>query len=122
MPKCISIADRLSNGERLLSGRAAEKTTDSFAPVPNIHPRSLNYRCWHDAGIPNASLTPVVSSKADRRRQCSAGQQLGSNIHAFRNFERVIDLNTEISDRALELGVTKKKLNGPKVLRASVDQ
>jgi hypothetical protein len=36
--------------------------------------------------------------------------------------ERVIDLNAQISDSALDLGMAEQDLNGPKVAGAPIDQ
>jgi hypothetical protein len=45
-----------------------------------------------------------------------------SDINLFGNRERIVDLNTEIADRAFDLGVTEQELHGSQIPRASVDQ
>jgi len=37
----------------------------------------------------------------------------------LRNFQRVIHLDAEVSDRAFQLGMPKQQLNGPQILRQS---
>jgi hypothetical protein len=39
----------------------------------------------------------------------------------FRYGQGVIDLNAEIPDRALDLGMPKQELDGPEIARAPVD-
>jgi hypothetical protein len=45
-----------------------------------------------------------------------------SDINLFRYGQGVIDLNAEIPDRALDLGMPEQKLDGPQVARLSIDQ
>src|SRR4051794_27091576 len=45
-----------------------------------------------------------------------------SDLSLFRYRERVIHLDAEISDRALDLGVTEQELDRPQVAGAPVDQ
>jgi hypothetical protein len=45
-----------------------------------------------------------------------------SDINLFRYCQCVIDLNAQIPDRAFDLGVSKQKLDSPKVARAPVNQ
>jgi hypothetical protein len=40
----------------------------------------------------------------------------------FRYCQSIVYLNAKISDRALDLGVAKQKLDSPKIARAPVDQ
>jgi hypothetical protein len=40
----------------------------------------------------------------------------------FRNGKGVIDLDAEVSDGALDLGMAEQKLHGPQISSASVDQ
>ena len=47
---------------------------------------------------------------------------LFSDVDLLRYGERIIDLNSEIADRTLDLRVAKQKLDGPKVSRSPVDQ
>ena len=43
-------------------------------------------------------------------------------VNFLSNFDRVVDLDAEIADGALDLGVAEQELNGPKVTGSSVDQ
>src|ERR1700722_1409386 len=45
-----------------------------------------------------------------------------SDLSLFRYRERVIHLDAEISDRALDLGVTEQELDGSQVAGAPIDQ
>ena len=45
-----------------------------------------------------------------------------SDINLFRYCEGVIDLDAEITDRALDLGMPEQKLDGPEIARPSIDQ
>jgi hypothetical protein len=45
-----------------------------------------------------------------------------SDINLFRYCQSIVYLNAKISDRALDLGVAKQKLDSPKIARAPVDQ
>jgi hypothetical protein len=45
-----------------------------------------------------------------------------SDVNLFRYCQGVIYFNTEISDRAFDLGVAEQKLDSPKIARASIDQ
>lgn len=45
-----------------------------------------------------------------------------SHVGLLRHLERIVDLDAEISNRALQLAVPEKQLNRPQILRATVDQ
>jgi hypothetical protein len=45
-----------------------------------------------------------------------------SDINLFSYGEGVIDLDAEITDRALDLGMPEQKLHGPEVARPPIDQ
>jgi hypothetical protein len=47
---------------------------------------------------------------------------LKSEVSLLGESKRVIDLNAEIADRALELGMTKQQLAGAQVSRPLVDE
>ena len=47
---------------------------------------------------------------------------LFSDVDLLRYGERIIDLDAEISDSALDLSVAKQELDGAQVAGASVDQ
>src|SRR5262249_34716581 len=69
-----------------------------------------------------ASLRPLAQS--DRRGTGRTGPLCPgrSDIDLFRCRERVIDLDAEIADRALDLRVTEQELHGAKIPGAPVDQ
>src|SRR5690349_5219818 len=45
-----------------------------------------------------------------------------SDINLFGYRERIINLDTEIADRAFDLGVAEQELHGSQIARAAVDQ
>jgi len=45
-----------------------------------------------------------------------------SNVDLFRKCEGVVDIDAEISNNALYLGVTKQELHGPQIPGTAVDQ
>jgi hypothetical protein len=45
-----------------------------------------------------------------------------SDINLFRYCQGVIDLDAKIPDRAFDLGMPEKKLDGPEIARPPVDQ
>ena len=45
-----------------------------------------------------------------------------SDLDLFGDGKRVIDLDTEIANRALDLGVTEQQLDGPQIAGAAIDQ
>ena len=45
-----------------------------------------------------------------------------SDINLFRYCQGIIDLDTEIPDRAFDLGMPEQKLDSPEVARPPVDQ
>jgi hypothetical protein len=47
---------------------------------------------------------------------------LSSDVDLFRYCEGIVDLDAEISNGAFDPPMAKKKLDGPKVARPSVDQ
>ncbi len=60
-------------------------------------------------------------------RQIGEGQNASalpqfSNVNLLGNCKRVIDLDTEISDGALDLRVTQQQLNSAKVPGPTIDQ
>ena len=54
--------------------------------------------------------------------QSTAALPSRSDVYLLRDIQGVIDLDAEIPDRALNLGVTQEQLNSPKVSGSSVDQ
>ena len=44
------------------------------------------------------------------------------NLYLLRELKRIVDLNTKVADRALELCVAQQQLYRPQVLRAPIDQ
>ena len=48
--------------------------------------------------------------------------RLASNIGLLGDGQSVIDLDTEIANRALDLGVTEQQLDGPQIAGAAIDQ
>jgi hypothetical protein len=48
--------------------------------------------------------------------------QLASNVGLLGYRESIIDLDAEIADSALNLGVTKQQLNSPQIASAALDQ
>ena len=44
------------------------------------------------------------------------------HLRLFGHFERVLDLDTQVSHGVFDLGMAKQELNHPQVLRAPVDQ
>ena len=51
-----------------------------------------------------------------------AAVEQGLNLGLLGDFERVVDLDAEVPDGALQFGMAKQQLNGSEVLRALVDQ
>ena len=47
---------------------------------------------------------------------------LSSDVNLFRYCDSIIDLDAEISDGALNLGVTPQELNRPQITCPSIDQ
>ena len=45
-----------------------------------------------------------------------------SDVDLLGNLQRIIDLDSEVPDRALQLAVTQQPLDGSQVLRVTVDQ
>ena len=45
-----------------------------------------------------------------------------SDVNLFRYCEGVIDLDAEIPDRTLDLGVPEQKLDGPEIAGPPIDQ
>jgi hypothetical protein len=69
--------------------------------------------------------TPLLKDRFGRSmptavKGTSAGLPLDFWLLGY--FERVIDLDSKITHRALKLGMPEQQLNGPQVLRAPVDQ
>ena len=66
--------------------------------------------------VPNV---PGSRSEPGRARQLCPGI---SDVDFLRDLDRVVDLDAEVANRALDLGVAKQELNGSKVPGSSVDQ
>ena len=45
-----------------------------------------------------------------------------SDLRLLRQFEGVVNLDAEVADRALQLGVPEQQLHRPEILRPPVDQ
>lgn len=45
-----------------------------------------------------------------------------SDVNLLRHFEGVIDLNTQVADGTVQLGVTEQQLNGSEVLGPPIEQ
>jgi hypothetical protein len=66
------------------------------------------------------SIRGIGRSVPTAVKVASAGLPLDFCLLCY--FERVVDLDSEITVRALKLGMPEQQLNGPQVLRAPVDQ
>ena len=70
---------------------------------------------------------PLESDRNSRHRRADRGQSAsalplqGSNVDLLRHGEGIIDIDAEIPDSALYLGVTKQKLDGPQIPGTTVD-
>ena len=73
------------------------------------HRSQFEFCCWHE---------PAHSRRAEHVRSAQVHQT--STLLCYR--ERVIDLNAQISDGALDLCMAEQELDGPKVAGAPVDQ
>ena len=56
------------------------------------------------------------------RAERTHSARLGSNVGLLGDGQSVIDLDTEIANRALDLGVTEQQLDGPQIAGAAIDQ
>ena len=45
-----------------------------------------------------------------------------SDVDLLGHFQRIVDLDAEITHRAVEVGVSEQQLHGPEILGAPVDQ
>jgi len=45
-----------------------------------------------------------------------------SDFDLFSNREGIVDIDSQVADRALDLGVAKQELNGSKITRPPIDQ
>jgi hypothetical protein len=61
-------------------------------------------------------------SCATNRAERTRSARLGSEVDLFRYGKGVIDLNAEISDRALDLGVAEQQLHGSQVASPTIDK
>jgi hypothetical protein len=78
----------------------------------------LIFRAEHKARL-RLLLARTRSQQAGRACPLCPGT---SDVNLFRYRERVIDLNAQISDGALDLCVAEQELDGPKIAVAPIDQ
>jgi hypothetical protein len=69
-------------------------------------------------GRDHAKRKSCATKRAERTRSA----RLDSEVDLFRYGKRVIDLNAEISDGALDLGVAEQKLHGSQIASPTIDQ
>ena len=55
-------------------------------------------------------------------RRSGGSRSALSDVDLFGHFQRIVDLDAQVADRAVEIRVTEQQLNRPQVLRATVDQ
>jgi hypothetical protein len=89
----------------------------------------MNCLADHRAGV--AALPPRADSlhaedlievtKVWRAEQTHSARS-ASNVDLFGYRESIINLDTEIADRALDLGMTEQQLDGPQIAGATIDQ
>ena len=65
-----------------------------------------------------AGPKPPVKGRAEHFRLCPPS----SDIYLFCYCERVVDLNSQVSDGALDFRMPQKKLHGPQVACAPIDE
>ena len=70
------------------------------------------------AADPNSRFWPICDRRTQRPRPALSNLYL----RLFGYLQGIVDVNPQIPDSALKLGVPKKQLNGPKVPSSSVDQ
>jgi len=58
----------------------------------------------------------------DRTRRPPPVLKWFSDFGLLRHLQRIIDLDAEVSDRALQLGMTEQQVNRPEILGSPVDQ
>jgi len=63
---------------------------------------------------------PFVTSQPVDKQDRDA-DQFSSQLDLFRNAQRVMDLDTEVTNRAFELCMSQQELNGPEVARLLVN-
>ena len=78
------------------------------------------------AAVPPRTDTPCAETPYEAadiwRAECTHSARLGSNVGLLCDGQSVIDLDTEIANRALDLGVTEQQLDGPQIADAAIDQ
>ena len=118
-------------------GEAAAQT-DLGVTGPSGHPHIPNASTIRTSETParERPLPGNLGADSDRlqlagKRPSADGRGLNGNpsnwtpprsdLGLFRDLQRIVDLDAEVSNRAFELRVAKKQLNSPEVLRATVD-
>ena len=86
-------------------------------------PRRLAGRA---AVVPPRTVTPCAETPYEAadiwRAERTHSARLASNVGLLGDGQSVIDLDTEIANRALDLGVTEQQLDGPQIASAAIDQ
>ena len=75
---------------------------------------------------PMSAITPKATAKADMaepggRSNRTPSRPGRSDLDLFRDDQSVVDIDAQVSHRALYLGVSKQKLNGAQIAGAAVD-
>ena len=66
----------------------------------------------------HCTLAALLTEYEYQIRSC----RLPSHVNSLRYFQRIIYLNPQVSDRAVEIRVPEEKLYGPKIFGAPVDK
>ena len=78
------------------------------------------------AAVPPRTDTPCAETPYEAadiwRAERTHSARLASNVGLLGDGQSVIDLDTEIANRALDLGVTEQQLDGPQIAGAAIDQ
>ena len=78
------------------------------------------------AAVPPRTDTPCAETPYEAadiwRAERTHSARLASNVGLLGDGQSVIDLDTEIANRALDLGVTEQQLDGPQIADAAIDQ
>jgi hypothetical protein len=76
------------------------------------------YGAWAGIAIDGSERRLWVGSGPVRSR---AARLLGSEFDLLRDAERIVDLDTEVANRAFEIDVPKRQLNGSEIASLLVD-
>ncbi len=64
----------------------------------------------------------LLAGKRPPKRCAFRQQVMGSDFRLLSHFQGVVNLDTQIPNRALKFGMAEQQLDGPEVLRSPVDE